>query len=591
MSMTLRELLACLTVPQLKDLVSHLPGGEAATRKDDLIERVVAAMLGPELKAVWSRLDETQRAAVAEAAHHPLGEYSDRRFRAKYQCAPAFHAATAKSYGYSTGKSTALCLFIHYARDEGRYVIPNDLRARLQAFVPPPAPPCIATLETLEEDPRLTLRLTEREALQEVVIMLRTVEQARVQVSDKTALPGTATLRLLSDKLAGGDYYAGEVKQNPWDQEIGPIKAFAWPMLLQAGGLVVGAAGRLQLSPGGVKALSLPPAQVLRGLWQKWLKTTLFDEFSRVDAIKGQTSKGRVMTAVAPRRAAIEETLRACPIGRWIAFDDFSRYMRASDRVFAVTHDAWKLYICERQYGSLGFDGSGGWNILQDRYILTFLFEYAATLGLVDVAYFHPQRARADFGRLWGADDLSFLSRYDGLSAFRVTPLGAYLLGLEPAYQPATVANNVALSFSSGLHVDVVRGVLAAEETLLLDSWAIPVRPGTWRLDCEKSLSAIEKGHDIAELKRFLESAAGLPLPAPVESFIALCEHNGKALKMLGSALLIECRDAETAEQIAGRRETASLCLRAGPKTLVVRTQQLDKFRERVRSLGFGMVS
>ena len=118
MSMTLRELLACLTVPQLKDLVSHLPGGEAATRKDDLIERVVAAMLGPELKAVWSRLDETQRAAVAEAAHHPLGEYSDRRFRAKYQCAPAFHAATAKSYGYSTGKSTALCLFIHYARDE-----------------------------------------------------------------------------------------------------------------------------------------------------------------------------------------------------------------------------------------------------------------------------------------------------------------------------------------------------------------------------------------------------------------------------------------------------------------------------------------
>lgn len=80
-----------------------------------------------------------------------------------------------------------------------------------------------------------------------------------------------STLRLLGDKLAGGDYYTGEVKQNPWDQEIGPIKAFAWPMLLQAGGLAVGVAGRPQLSPGGVKALSLLPAQVLRGLWQKWL--------------------------------------------------------------------------------------------------------------------------------------------------------------------------------------------------------------------------------------------------------------------------------------------------------------------------------
>jgi hypothetical protein len=111
-----------------------------------------------------------------------------------------------------------------------------------------------------------------------------------------------------------------------------------------------------------------------------------------------------------------------------------------------------------------------------------------------------------------------------------------------------------------------VRGVLAAEETLLLDNWAIPVQAGTWRLDREKSLSAIEKGHDIAELKGFLESTGGLPLPAPVESFIGLCEHNGKALKTLGSALLIECRDAETAAEIAGRPETSSLCLRAGPK-------------------------
>ena len=68
----------------------------------------------------------------------------------------------------------------------------------LQAFVPPPAPPGIDSSDTLAEDERLTVRLTEREALQEVVIMLRTIEQTRVQVSDKTALPGTATLRLVS---------------------------------------------------------------------------------------------------------------------------------------------------------------------------------------------------------------------------------------------------------------------------------------------------------------------------------------------------------------------------------------------------------
>jgi hypothetical protein len=591
MSMTLRDLLACLTVPDLKELLGFLQSGASSPRKDDLVERIVAAMFGPELKAVWALLDETQQLAVREAAHHPLGEYSDRRFRAKYQRAPAFHIAAARSYGHAAGKKTALCLFILYSPAEGCYVVPSDLRPHLVAFVPPPAPPGIASSEALPEDPLLTVRLTEREALQEVLIMLRTVEQERVPVSDKTALPGAASLRLLSDRLAGGDHYPHEVKQYDWSQEIGAIKAFAWPMLLQAGGLAAVVSGRLQLSPGGVKALATPPAQVLRGLWQKWLKSTLFDEFSRVEAVKGQNAKGRVMTAVAPRRAAIEATLQACPIGQWIAVDDFSRFMQATDRVFAVTHDAWKLYLCDRQYGSLGHAGWGGWNILQERYIFAFLFEYAATLGLVDVAYVHPAQARSDFRDQWGTDDLSFLSRYDGLRAFRLTLLGAYILGREPAYQPPAIASSVALSFSPELQLDIVRGALAGEEALLLDNWAVPLQPGSWRLDRDRSLAAIEKGHAISELKGFLESAGGQPLPAPFASFIALCERNGTALKMLGNAVLIECRDAETTAQIAGRPETSALCLRAGPKTLVVRSNQLARFRERVRALGFGMAS
>ncbi len=74
MWIALRDALVRLTVPELKDLVSHLPGAETAGRKDELIERIVAAMLGPGLKAVWSGLDETRQAAVAEAVHDPLGE-------------------------------------------------------------------------------------------------------------------------------------------------------------------------------------------------------------------------------------------------------------------------------------------------------------------------------------------------------------------------------------------------------------------------------------------------------------------------------------------------------------------------------------
>jgi hypothetical protein len=588
MSMTLKDILGWLTVRELKHLVCHVPGTDSSMRKDRLIERVLAGMRGPGLKAIWSGLDETQQAAVAEAIHHPNCEYSAQRFSAKYRRVPAFILDEDKAHYYDRRKS-ALALFIHEMRGEPYPFVPSDLAVRLREFVPPPSPVTLKSTEAPQPGAGLTLRLTEREAAQEVVVMLRTLEQARIQVGEKTAQPSGAALRLLSEKLAGGDFYPWGEKKDKWSQEIGPIKAFAWPMLLQAGGLASRAAGRLALSPAGIKALSTPPAQVLCGLWHKWTKSPLLDEFSRIDAIKGQNSSGRVMTAVAGRRATIEGALRECPPGRWIALDEFSCFMQATDRLFEVTHDPWKLYLAERQYGSLGYDGSSGWNFLQGRYIAALLFEYAATLGMVDVVYVDPVGARDDYHGMWGADDLEFLSRYDGLREFRLTALGAYVLGMEDSYQPVAVPSSLALSVLPSLQVKVLRGTIGAEEALLLDNWAEPVEGG-WRLNREKALAAIEKGYAIAELRAFLESRDDMPLPETVDTFIRHCERNGKALKLSANAVLIECQDEEIAQRIAQHKETVTLCARAGPKTLVVRAEHLNKFRERIRVLGFGMV-
>ena len=215
--------------------------------------------------------------------------------------------------------------------------------------------------------------------------------------------------------------------------------------------------------------------------------------------------------------------------------------------------------------------------------------EYAATLGIVDVAFRDPVNARSDYRHMWGVDDLSCLSRYDGLRYIRLTRLGAYILGLADAYRPAETKPSAALSVLPSLRINVVGGTLNPEESLLLERWAEPVQPGCWLLDRGRALAAVEKGFDIDELRRFLEARDDMPLPDPVESFIRQSAKNGRALKVAGSAVLIECRDAEVAEAIASHKETAALCKSAGGKTLVVRSEQLEKFRERVRLLGFGM--
>ena len=68
-------------------------------------------------------------------------------------------------------------------------------------------------------------------------------------------------------------------------------------------------------------------------------------------------------------------------------------------------------------YDSLGYDGFHDWPLLQDRYTLAVLFEYAATLGLIGIEYGPPVGAREDCRDNWGGDDLDQLSCYDGLLA------------------------------------------------------------------------------------------------------------------------------------------------------------------------------
>ena len=77
--------------------------------------------------------------------------------------------------------------------------------------------------------------------------------------------------------------------------------------------------------------------------------------------------------------------------------NDLFRLIRTRGLPFAVCRDDFELFISDRNYGSLGYSSPTHWEHLEGRFTLSFLFEYAATLGLIDVAFVAPPDARTDF--------------------------------------------------------------------------------------------------------------------------------------------------------------------------------------------------
>ncbi len=305
----------------------------------------------------------------------------------------------------------------------------------------------------VDPDPVL-VRCTARDALSNLVAVLELAADGHVRCSAATRSPWVSTVKLVQDVLVAGDYYdAGE-----------PIAAFAWPLLILTGGLAVlvqgdephgpsrprregmaredepqsspgfprgGVAGvRLELTPRGRAVLTGPSYAALGALWARWLRSVSTDELSRVEAIKGQRRPSTLTPAVR-RRAAVAAALGTLEPGVWTDIDELFGLLRTQRPPLVAARSLmalWRLYIADSYYGSLGHAGRGAWDILEGRYALCVLFEYAATAGLIDVAYADPRGARDDYRALWGADQYAYLSRYDGLLAVRVNELGAAIL-------------------------------------------------------------------------------------------------------------------------------------------------------------------
>jgi hypothetical protein len=276
-------------------------------------------------------------------------------------------------------------------------------------------------------DPAL-VRCTARDALSNLVAVLELAAEGQLRCSAATRCPLVSTVKLVEDALVAGDYYdVGE-----------PIAAFAWPLLIITGGLAAiareddphGRGLRLELTPRGRAVLAGPSYAALGGLWVRWLRSVSNDELSRIEAIKGQR-KSSTLTPAVKRRAAVVATLAMLEPGAWTDINELLGLLRTQRPPLVAARSLmalWRLYVADSYYGSLGHAGPRAWDILEGRYALCVLFEYAATAGLIDVAYADPCGARDDYRALWGVGQYAYLSRYDGLLAVRVNELGTAIM-------------------------------------------------------------------------------------------------------------------------------------------------------------------
>ena len=554
-----------------------VPSRKAAA---EFIEKYLA---GDGLKSLWERLDELQKAAVAEVVHSKSTHFPADHFAAKYGVDPQW--SIEDKQGPNTIPS--LLGFFFYSG-----VMPDELKERLKAFVPRPDSTRVKTWEKLpaawdipsttsdDKGTRavpLVVHAAEAVAQRELISVLRLIDSGNVSVSVETRRPSAASVKALTQILEGGDFYPVIP-----DENAGPIRAFAWPLIVQVGRLAELSGTKLRLTKAGRDALSRPAGETLRWLWSTWNYTDTMDELSRIEIIRGQRSEPS-LTLVSIRRKAVADTLGRCPPGSWISLDVFYRFMRACGNELTVVENARDLYIGNQRDGS--FDREDRETILNKCWLMAFLLEYAVTLGVIDAALIPPAGARCSYRKLWDTDDPVYFSRYDGLMYLRITALGAYFLGIEYEYRPAPTERKSVLRILPNLEITAIGAELERADRIALDTYALPVSDLVWQLNKSKLLTAIQEGRPIAEVREFLDARSIGTIPDTVIRFLDDIEQRAAKLQDRGPARLIECSDAALAVLIAADSRTGKHCIPAGEHHLVVPSSSEGAFKRALLKL------
>lgn len=605
---TLAQSLLNMTVDDLQWYAqifrSRVPG-----RKGELIVLLADRLSDPtEIQRLWAQLKPIQKAALADIVHNLGNRYRADMVQARYPgiSAPKNPRLVYGFYYGSQARRTEIMpydIFFCYSYDLGLF-IPSDLAAVLRtlASLPPPVvmgsdiePPALS-VRSGSPSSELVHAATESAVFHDLAATLYLIQQGKITVSTATKIPTLPSLRVLQPRLLLGEYL-----DKPYGRAEDAIRPLALIMLVQAARWATPAVsgGKLELTKAGEALIPGPiEAAHVREAWQRWVKSNLLDELSRIRAIKGQQSRDVRLTKPTERREKLAAVLQETPVGRWVEVSEFLRYIRATGQSPSIERNA-ESSLKIGAYGDVYFSYGrmSYWDTVVASYIRAVLWEYVATLGMIDIAYTSPEAAPVPFDELYDLLDTPYLSRYDGLHALRLTNLGAYVLGLTTTYTPPEVRYETGpalLRLLPNLDIVIVDvACISLNDRAFLERIGDSQSENVYRLLRERILEAAEQGLTLDQIQRFLVGKTGLDRDEWPQTVRVFFDDMGQRLEAIldgGRMVVLESDDPYLLTELAHNsdlRANARLGTIDGMTVLLIPEERETAIRRQLRKLGY----
>lgn len=551
-------------------------------------------IFGKNLKNTWDTLLlPLERLAIAEAIYNTDGYILPDHIHSKYGQTLIFKKSDLPAQDRKNpAKTPRIKLFLYK-----RYPIPEDVVKALKVFVPRPKPSVLVVQsKPSDHNPHiegergaLQIFTAQKQVLGDLISIMTLIRQENLAIGVSEA-PTVALTQKISTMLSEPDYFA-DLTANKNTKYKG-MRSFAWIIILKGAKLIDTHDEVVTLTKAGEELLTTelattPSAKTIKKIFESFWRNTRFDEITRIDTLvdakKGSWDKTE-FSSMSARRRTILETLCTCSTDTWIQVKDFLTYLRCERPRFTAIDRAGQMRLGEKKVAVAHM--TDHWFPLEGTYVKCLLMEYLATLGLIEVNYSLPVFCDNEHN----IHKCQFISSYDGLFEFKITPLGAYCFGMTAEEPPLDVVPHKLFHVTPNLEVSVVADHMLKSDIVMMDSCMDKINRKTWKLNTAKMLSMEDKKDGfLPTFKTFLQERSLSEMPKTVEHFFDDMERRTKQVTCEETAKIYICKEHDLARLIAADPQTQPFCIYAEENKLVVPVKTEQEFKAGLRNVGYIM--
>lgn len=454
--------------------------------------------------------------------------------------------------------------YISFATSRNRFILflPPVLKNLLSGYFPKPL---YYNIIPLDEIPKTDFHFTGEALIQQELPRLLSYHMQQNIKYNTSGRPSDATLAKLQRTCNLTEYYITE------DIEISKIRS-----MLLAG----------MLYQHSVKTLTVNNTGIIKDLFNNHyfkINTPVFI----LNQLKGwQHLHNSSFNKNAEKK--LQDIFRLMPLDKWVSIENFHEYFP----IHSIDIKPVSVAVARSNLTYQGMEKRGSIRIPQkkdieyvtydkmvkDAFITGSVFLYAA-FGLMEIAY---NNINTD------ALGQTYYSGYDGLQYFKLTPLGAYVLGLSPGYETTETEKANKLIFDEDSLIILAEGDLDVINVSLAN-YAERLASNRFRVTNDHFLKDCKNYKDIQNKITLFKNTIGKSFPPNWESYFIQLLNNSKVVKEKTQFVTYQlpAEVKELQRLIAQDSILKQLVLKAENYHILVANTEVTKFKNRMKALGY----